>query len=325
MGCPSESLCLAGHWVSWMWWSTQNVIPFWSLLAWSTNPMYHNKFIHQDSRIDLGSTSWIQGSLSGWNLLVFAGMQWACPALYILVYTHHTFVHILHYIIYPSPTVGFGRRAVITLFSSFRMNFSAHSECHQTTPWLDTILTLCLVCCRCRVTCASMRLPTVRLLGGWAIGRLGYGVEDFTSKQYRCWLLQKSIAMFLLTACTLVLDREPTRSFSRSQVVYLWSTTLLSPQNLMIYSTPESLSYSTFTSARCQARLERLEKNLPRRFLIAVGGAGAQRAFLEELLQGHKGRWFLANAADATLRFWSLRSKGWMLFISDLCQRHLWR
>ncbi|CAK9070141.1 CBL-interacting protein kinase 28, partial [Durusdinium trenchii] len=34
------------------------------------------------------------------------------------------------------------------------------------------------------------------------------------------------------------------------------------------------------------ARLSRLEKKLPRRFLIAVGGAGAQRAFLEGLLQG---------------------------------------
>lgn len=38
-----------------------------------------------------------------------------------------------------------------------------------------------------------------------------------------------------------------------------------------------------------KARLGRLEKNLPRRFLIAVGGAGAQRAFLEELLQGIAG------------------------------------
>lgn len=35
-----------------------------------------------------------------------------------------------------------------------------------------------------------------------------------------------------------------------------------------------------------KARLSRLEKKLPRRFLIAVGGAGAQRAFLEGLLQG---------------------------------------
>eukprot|EP00435_Cladocopium_sp_Y103_P049675 s945_g15.t1 len=37
------------------------------------------------------------------------------------------------------------------------------------------------------------------------------------------------------------------------------------------------------------ARLGRLEKTLPRRFLIAVGGAGAQRAFLEQLLEGIAG------------------------------------
>lgn len=38
--------------------------------------------------------------------------------------------------------------------------------------------------------------------------------------------------------------------------------------------------------ADSKARLSRLDKALPRRFLIAVGGAGAQRAFLEGLLTG---------------------------------------
>uniref|UniRef100_A0A7S1RK75 Monogalactosyldiacylglycerol synthase n=1 Tax=Alexandrium catenella TaxID=2925 RepID=A0A7S1RK75_ALECA len=39
--------------------------------------------------------------------------------------------------------------------------------------------------------------------------------------------------------------------------------------------------------ADCEARLQRCGKpELPRRFLVAVGGAGAQRSFLEELLQG---------------------------------------
>ncbi|CAJ1404386.1 unnamed protein product [Effrenium voratum] len=40
------------------------------------------------------------------------------------------------------------------------------------------------------------------------------------------------------------------------------------------------------TKADSEARLQRMEKKLPRRFLIAVGGAGAQRAFLEGLLGG---------------------------------------
>jgi len=41
--------------------------------------------------------------------------------------------------------------------------------------------------------------------------------------------------------------------------------------------------------ADSEARLQRCAKQeLPRRFLVAIGGAGAQRAFLEELLQGLK-------------------------------------
>ena len=40
------------------------------------------------------------------------------------------------------------------------------------------------------------------------------------------------------------------------------------------------------TIADSKARIERSERNLPRRFLIAVGGAGAQSAFLAGLLSG---------------------------------------